>query len=141
MALPQAPGETPGAAGETPALPEPTLGRFSPYRIATLSSLAHRDYRYLWTGTLFMSAGQWVQQVTLGWLLYDLTGSSVLLGVLNGLRAAPFLIAGPFGGVVADRVDRRMMLLWGQAFLCLSSLLLGVVVVLGWVEVWHLMFF
>jgi len=54
-----------------------------------------------------MSAGQWIQQVTLGWLLYDLTGSSVLLGALNGLRALPFLIASPIAGVVADRTDRK----------------------------------
>ena len=43
-----------------------------------------------------MSAGQWVQQVTLGWLLYDLTGNSMLLGALNGLRALPFLVTGPW---------------------------------------------
>ncbi|HEY3168018.1 MAG TPA: hypothetical protein VGK57_12355, partial [Candidatus Binatia bacterium] len=49
-------------------------------RYQTFSSLRHLDYRYLWTGTLMMSAGQWVQQVTLGWLLYDLTGNSILLG-------------------------------------------------------------
>jgi hypothetical protein len=47
----------------------------------TFTSLTHRNYRYLWFGTVFMSAGQWIQQVTLGWLVYDLTGSSVLLGV------------------------------------------------------------
>jgi len=53
-----------------------------------------------------MSAGQWIQQVTLGWLLYDLTGSSVLLGALNGLRALPFLIASPIAGVVAPTAKR-----------------------------------
>ncbi|MSQ10035.1 MAG: hypothetical protein EXR52_03410 [Dehalococcoidia bacterium] len=51
--------------------------------------------------------GQWVRQVTLGWLLYDLTGSSLLLGALNGLRAIPFLFIGPVAGVLADRVDRK----------------------------------
>ncbi len=54
-----------------------------------------------------MGAGQWIQQVTLGWLLYELTSSSVLLGVLNGLRALPFLVAGPIAGVAADRMDRK----------------------------------
>jgi hypothetical protein len=63
-------------------------------RFHTFSSLRHLDYRYLWSGTLMMSAGQWVQQVTLGWLLYDLTGNSMLLGALNGLRAVPFLVTG-----------------------------------------------
>ena len=65
------------------ATPQGFLGK-------TFSSLRHANYRYLWFGTVFMSAGQWIQQVTLGWLLYDLTGSSVLLGALNGLRALLF---------------------------------------------------
>ncbi len=76
------------------------------FRLQTFSSLRHLDYRYLWTGTLLMGAGQWIQQVTLGWLLYELTSSSVLLGVLNGLRALPFLVTGPIAGVAADRTDR-----------------------------------
>ena len=54
-----------------------------------------------------MSAGQWIQQVTLGWLVYELTGSSMLLGLLNGLRALPFLVTGPMAGVAADRMDRK----------------------------------
>ena len=73
----------------------------------TFSSLRHANYRCLWIGTVFMSAGQWIQQVTLGWLIYDLTGSSVLLGMLNGLRALPFLIVSPIAGVVADRTNRK----------------------------------
>lgn len=110
-------------------------------RLQTFASLHYRDYRYLWVGTLFMSAGQWVQQLTLGWLLYDLTGSSVLLGILNGLRAGPALIAGPLGGVLADRTDRRMLLFHSQTFLCLSALVMGVLVWTGWVEVWHVLVF
>src|SRR6185369_4731968 len=68
-------------------------------RFQTFSSLRHVDFRYLWTGTVMMAAGQWVQQVTLGWLIYDLTGNSVLLGALNGVRALPFLVTGPMAGV------------------------------------------
>ncbi len=83
-------------------------------RFHTFSSLRHLDYRYLWTGTLMMSAGQWVQQVTLGWLLYDLTGNSILLGALNGLRAAPFLVTGPMAGVAADRMDSSPLSPWAR---------------------------
>lgn len=119
----------------------PRSRRLPSVKLGTFSSLAHRDYRYLWTGTLCMSGAQWIQQITLGWLLYDLTGSSVLLGVLNGLRAAPFLVVGPVGGVIADRMDRRMLLMYGQIFLFLSALAMGVVVVTGWVQVWHIMLF
>ena len=101
--------EIPSAVLEqTPAPGERYFGQ-------TFAALRHRNYRLLWTGAFFMGAGQWIQQVTLGWLLYDLTGSSVLLGALNGLRAAPFLISGPIAGVLADRMDRKRLLLTAMA--------------------------
>ncbi|HXV49410.1 MAG TPA: MFS transporter, partial [Candidatus Binatia bacterium] len=105
------------------------------------SSLRHRDYRYLWTGTLMMSAGQWVQQVTLGWLLYDLTGNSMLLGALNGLRALPFLVTGPMAGVAADRMDRRKLLLRTQWVLIATAILMGALVASPYLHVWHIFLF
>jgi len=107
----------------------------------TFSSLRHANYRYLWFGTVFMSAGQWIQQVTLGWLLYDLTGSSILLGALNGLRALPFLIASPIAGVVADRVDRKKILTAAQYVLMTATVGMGVLVAMGVAAVWHLFIF
>jgi MFS family permease len=108
---------------------------------ATFSSLQHRNYRYLWSGTLLMGAGQWIQQVTLGWLLYDLTGSSILLGLLNGARSIPFLIAGPIAGVVADRVDRRRLLLLAEQFLFATTFIMGLLTATGYVAPWHLFVF
>ena len=98
---------------DSTTLPEETAVDPSPrrFRLGTFSSLRHLNFRYLWLGTLCMSGGQWIQQVTLGWLLYDLTGSSVLLGLLNGLRAVPFLVASPIAGVAADRMDRKKLIL------------------------------
>lgn len=113
----------------------------APSGFMTFSSLRYRDFRFLWFGTLFMSAGQWVQQLTLGWLVYDLTGSPVLLGVLNGLRALPFLISGPIAGVIADRADRKRSMLGSQYVLLVTALMMGILVSGGWVEVWHLMAF
>jgi MFS family permease len=111
------------------------------FRLRTFSSLRHADYRYLWTGTLFMSAGQWIQQVTLGWLLYDLTGSSVLLGMLNGIRALPFLVASPIAGVAADRMDRRRLILTTQYILIITAVSMGLLVASGYLMVWHLFAF
>jgi MFS family permease len=110
-------------------------------RFQTFASLRHADYRYLWTGTLLMSAGQWVQQVTLGWLLYDLTGNSMLLGALNGLRALPFLITGPMAGVAADRMNRRRLLLNTQWVLTVTALLMGALVASPYLHVWHIFIF
>jgi MFS transporter, DHA1 family, staphyloferrin A biosynthesis exporter len=110
-------------------------------RFQIFSSLRHLDYRYLWTGTLMMSAGQWVQQVTLGWLLYDLTGNSMLLGALNGLRALPFLVTGPMAGVAADRMDRRRLLIRTQWVLIVTAILMGALVASPFLHVWHIFLF
>lgn len=111
------------------------------FRPRIFASLRHADYRYLWTGTLMMSTGQWVQQVTLGWLVYDLTGNSMLLGALNGLRALPFLVTGPMAGVAADRMDRRKLLLYTQWVLIITAILMGALVASPFLHVWHIFLF
>lgn len=110
-------------------------------RGGTFSSLRHINYRYLWVGTVFMSAGQWVQQVTLGWLIYDLTASSVLLGMLNGLRAVPFLVVSPIAGVIADRMDRRKILMATQYVLMVTTAGMGFLVASGHLQVWQVFAF
>lgn len=88
-----------------------------------------------------MSAGQWIQQVTLGWLVYDLTANSMLLGALNGLRALPFLVTGPMAGVAADRMNRKKLLLNTQWVLIVTAILMGTVVAAGVLHVWHIFIF
>ncbi len=107
----------------------------------TFSSLRHVNFRFLWLGTVFMAAGQWIQQVTLGWLLYDLTGSSILLGALNGLRVLPFLIASPIAGVAADRMDRRKLMIVTQYILMATAVGMGALVASGYLQIWHLFAF
>ena len=107
----------------------------------TFSSLKHSNFRHLFVGTVFMSAGQWIQNVTLGWLVYDLTGSSVLLGLLNGLRALPFLITSPIAGVVADRTDRKSILIVCQYVLMLTAISMGILVTAGFVRIWQVFTF
>jgi len=77
----------------------------------------------------------------MGWLTYDLTGSAFLLGAVNGFRALPLLVLGPFGGVAADRVDRKRLMLATQAGLFLVSFGFANLVVSGHVRVWHLFVF
>ncbi len=108
---------------------------------STFSSLRNRDFRYLWAGTCFISGGLWIQQVTLGWAIYEMTRSSILLGALNGLRFVPFLIFSPLAGVAADRSDRRRLMITTQWFVLATALGMGVVVSLEWLEVWHLFVF
>ena len=107
----------------------------------TFASLRHRDFRYLWAGTCFISGGLWLQQVTLGWAIYEMTRSSILLGALNGLRFVPFLIFSPLAGVAADRSDRRRLMIVTQWCVLGSALGMGLVVSFGLLEVWHLFAF
>jgi len=111
------------------------------FSLQAFSSLRHRDYRYLWSGVLLMGAGQRIQEVTLGWLIYDITSSSLLLGALNGLRTLPFLVVGPTAGIAADRMDRRKLMLITQAVLMLTALSMWPLVALGMVRAPHLFLF
>ena len=108
---------------------------------STFASLRNRDFRYLWAGTCFLSGGLWIQQVSLGWAIYEMTRSSILLGALNGLRFLPFLIFSPLAGVAADRSDRRKLMITTQWFVLVTALAMGVVVSLDLLEVWHLFAF
>lgn len=107
----------------------------------TFRSLQYQDYRTVWFGNLFSSSGQWIQQVTLGWLAYQMTGSGFLLGAVNGFRALPLLFLGPFGGVAADRFDRKSLMFLTQSFLMLTALVMGLIISTGHLQVWHLFAF
>ncbi|MCX6021968.1 MAG: MFS transporter [Chloroflexi bacterium] len=133
----------PGESGARPAGLQDAgrLGESAGVAGALVSLIKYKDFRYLWLGTVFSSAGQWIQQVTLGWLVYDMTGSTVQLGLINGVRAIPFLLTGPLGGVIADRVDRRQLMMYTQVFLVVTTFLMGVLVALNMHQVWHLFVF
>jgi MFS family permease len=130
-------GRTQAAAVEAPV-----PGVRAPWgRLTTFDALRHRDYRLMWIGMLFTSGGMWMETVALNWLVYDMTGSAVQLGILNGLRAVPSLLTGLFGGVAADRMDRKRLMMSTQVLLLLLYLALGLIIVAGLIEVWHLMAF
>jgi len=100
------------------------------------SPLRHRDFRLLWSGSLVSSVGTWMQKVAQGWLVLTLTGSPFWLGVDAFLGDAPFLAFSLFGGVLADRAERRRILLVSQLVqmscaLSLMALLLAGRVTLG----------
>jgi MFS family permease len=126
------------AAGHAATVAErpPGGGRFQTFR-----SLRYRDYRLLWIGTLFASSAQWVQQITVGWLAYQLTGSATMLGAVNGVRALPLLVLAPFGGVAADRFERKALMLWTQVLLLVASVVMAGVILAGMVRVWHLIIY
>ena len=108
---------------------------------STLAPLRHRDFRRLWASTFFATAGQWIQQATLGWVVYDVTGSASVLGAVLGIRAIPMLLLAPVTGIVADRFDRRYALAASQLLIIVISIVLAALLALGAVRVWHLFAF
>ncbi|MGH2600697.1 MAG: MFS transporter, partial [Dehalococcoidia bacterium] len=107
----------------------------------TIASLRHRDFALLWSSSAVMSGGQWLQQVTLSWLVFDWTGSAFLLGLINGVRLLPFLFTSPISGVLADRMDRRRLMLVTQVYLFVTTLLMGLLLLAGQAQIWHLFVF
>jgi MFS family permease len=103
-----------------------------------LRALRHRNLRLFFTGQGISLVGTWMQQVAIGWLVYRLTDSALLLGVIGfGGRFPAFLMA-PFAGALADRWDRYRMVMAAQVCAMLQAVALAVLVLSGSVEVWHL---
>ena len=128
---------------ESPQSPNtpPTKPPFRPPsgRVKTFSSLQnHVNYRYLWTGNLFANCAQWLQFITIGWLALDITGSALHSILTVAVRALPVLILGPLGGVLADRLDRRKLVMGAQVVMVSSALTFGVLLANGMIDIiWH----
>ncbi len=83
--------------------------------------------------------GTWAQQIALGWLIYRLTGSTLLLGAVAFLNQIPTFLLGPVAGVVADRWDRKKLLIGTQALSMLQASILSALVLAGYIQTWHIM--
>jgi hypothetical protein len=106
-------------------------------RANTFRALQHRNYRYLWLGQTGHSATLWMDVIARSVLVLDLTGSAVWLSVVLAARTAPILVFGLIAGAVADRMDRRRVLISTQLVTWATYLFLGVAVVVGFVEAWQ----
>jgi MFS family permease len=100
----------------------------------TFKSLENRDFRFLWLGMLAMMASIQMAQVSTGYLVYDITGSASLLGLVSAAQAAPMLLLSPFGGAVADRFERKRVIQLGQAVAGILGLVVALSIMLGWVS-------
>ncbi len=102
-------------------------------------ALESRDYRRLFLNTVFASGSRWALMLARGWLVFDLTDSSAAVGLVTFAGMSPFLFAGPIGGALADRMDRRRLAIFSATAALLFSLVLAGVVLGDVVEVWHVM--
>ncbi|WP_156757666.1 MFS transporter [Actinokineospora pegani] len=106
------------------------------------SSLRVRNYRLFATGQVVSNVGTWMQRIAQDWLVLVLTDNNpVALGIAAALQFLPTLMLSLWAGVLADRFDKRKMLIGVQAAIAMSALLLGLLDVTGLVQVWHVYLF
>jgi MFS family permease len=104
----------------------------------TFSALRYRDFRLLWIGAFLSTTGTWMQTIAQGWLVLDMTNSPFLLGVDGFLATGPMILFSLFGGVIADRVERRKIMLYSQYLQMSFAFILAALIAAHRVQVWQI---
>jgi MFS family permease len=104
----------------------------------TFAALEVHNYRRYMAGQSVSLVGTWMQATAQSWLVLTLTHSATALGVIVALQTLPVLVLGPYGGVIADRVDKRRMMVALQAAMGVQALVLGLLTVFGVVRLWEI---
>src|SRR5712692_6912513 len=107
--------------------------------LRTFLALRHRNFRLFWFGQLISLIGTWMQSIGQAWLVLELTHSAWLLGVVGALQFLPVMLLSLFGGVLADRLPKRKVLLFTQSFAALQATVLWVLLATGEVQLWHVL--
>src|SRR5216683_7797440 len=105
-------------------------------RPSAFSSLRYRDFRLLWLGQIVSVTGSQMQLVAINWHIYLLTGSALALGLVGLFRAGPIILCSLMGGVVADVIDRRRLMMTTQTVMLTSSAILALITFGGLQRVW-----
>ncbi|MEQ1775641.1 MAG: MFS transporter [Burkholderiales bacterium] len=101
------------------------------------AALRHRGFRMLWIASVLSSTARWADMVVIGWLTLELTDSALWVGIVAGSKMAGY-IAAPFMGVIADRMDRRLLLIIAALINLAVSALMLLLFVAGWLALWHI---
>ena len=107
-------------------------GSSNPLRI-----FASRDYSLYFSGQLVSQVGTWMQQIAMRWLVYRLTKSELMLGIVGFVSDIPLFFLVPFAGVLADRIKRHHILFVTQLLAAIQAALLALLVITEFVAVWH----
>jgi MFS family permease len=119
--------------------PEVTRPRAQPVRLPkTFRSLQHRNFQLYFAGQLISVAGTWMQVVAQAWLVYQISHSELMLGIVGFAAAIPSLLISPWGGVVVDRVNKRNLLVITQASAMVLAFVLAALTFAGIVQVWEI---
>ncbi|HEV2391835.1 MAG TPA: MFS transporter [Verrucomicrobiae bacterium] len=139
------PFESRNAPSEIASVPEEVTGQ--PRRVVlghllwrkTFTALRHRNFRLFFGGQLISLIGSWVQNTAQGWLVYELTGSKMLLGVTAAVASAPMMLFSIWGGSVADRHSKRNIVLWTQTSMMLAAFVFAALVWSGRIRIWEIL--
>ena len=101
----------------------------------TFKAFHYRDFRVLWVGACTSSIGTWMQNLAQAWLVFEISKSAFYLGLDGFLANIPIFLFSLLGGVIADRMDRRHLLLGSQFVQMGSAFLLTVLFAMGWIRV------
>ncbi len=104
----------------------------------TFRALGQRNFRLFFIGQGISLIGSWIQNIAMSWLIYSLTKSAFLMGVITFINALPNLFITPIAGVIIDRVNKYKLLIWLQSFFLLQALMLAILTLLGVIEIWHI---
>src|SRR6185503_16056687 len=116
--------------------PTPASSRDTVQRRSTFSTLRHRDFHLLWIGQLVSITGSQMQLVAINWHIYLLTKSPLALGGVGLVRVVPIILCSLLGGVVADAVDRKYLMLVTQGTMLISAAILAVMTASGLGSIW-----
>jgi MFS family permease len=106
-----------------------------------MRALKHRNFQLFFSGQLVSLVGTWMQSVAQSWLVYRLTGSPVLLGLVGFSSQIPVFLLAPIGGIVADRKDRHRIIIITQTVAMLLAFALAALTLSGLIKVWHIFVF
>ena len=106
-------------------------------RIPTFEALRYREFRLIWLGWGGSGMATWMDQVSRGWLMYQLTDSALQLGLVRLIQAVPFFLMSPIAGALADRYDRKMQMAWAQTLDGVQYLALSLLIFSGHIAPWH----
>ncbi|MEU5809816.1 MULTISPECIES: MFS transporter [unclassified Streptomyces] len=132
-----APGHTPTPTTRTASDTRTASRTPRTSRHSMFSSLRIRNYRLFATGQAVSNTGTWMQRIAQDWLVLSLTGSASAVGITIALQFLPMLVLGLYGGVLADRLPKRPLLVATQSLMGLTGVALAVLTLAGHVQVWH----
>src|ERR1043166_5653450 len=105
----------------------------------TFAALRHRNFRLFFAGQLISLVGTWMQNTAQGWLVYQLTGSKMLLGVVAAVGSAPMMLFSIWGGSVADRFPKRRIVICTQTTMMISAFIFAALVATHQIRPWQIL--